>query len=263
MIKYLLIIPIILVLNGCERTQLVESDLNTQEFVVVRAELNSASVFSGVTFTKTVPIGVTYDIKAAELKDVKAYLKINGIQVIPLHYVRDGVYMPLYEIIILAGNTYELYAEWEGTTIYSSTKVPFIPEINSVSFINQGNYFKANIKSHTDEVYGAIWVIGRSGYLKSNSFPSLSSADSSSLYTSVITNNLPVQYSGNNYNGLRNIQVFSYDKQYAAYFNSAKLNVPDNNGFLHSGGAVGWNVYGNNVIGIFIGVGKGIITNVN
>ena len=74
---------------------------------------------------------------------------------------------------------------------------------------------------------------------------------------------MPSQYSENIYNGARNIQVFSYDKQYLAYFNSAKVNVPLGNAFMQNGGTTGWNVSGYNAIGMFIGVGIGIIRNVN
>ena len=35
------------------------------------------------------------------------------------------------------------------------------------------------------------------------------------------------------------------------------------NAFFQNGGETGWNVLGNNVIGMFIGVGKGKIKNVN
>ena len=57
--------------------------------------------------------------------------------------------------------------------------------------------------------------------------------------------------------------MFSYDNQYAAYFNSAKVNVPLGNAFFQNGGETGWNVFGNNVIGMFIGVGRGSVKNVN
>jgi hypothetical protein len=250
------------VFTSCERTQLVESDIPVQEYIVVNSQLNSGSVFNGVSFTKTLPVGVTYDIKAAELKDVKAYIKINGAQVIPLHYVSEGIYKPLYEILIQQGYTYELFAEREGTVIYSTTTVPYVPEIIQTNYIAGGGYIQANIRVHPNEVYGAIWVIG-DGYVKATTFPSLTIPDTNATSASVITNNLPEQYLGVNYAGIRNIQVYAYDKQYTAYFNSAKINVPNGDGFLQSGGTVGWNVFGTNVIGIFIGVGKGTIQNVN
>src|ERR1039458_1700059 len=98
MIKYLFIIPFVFILVSCEKTQIVESDVPNQNYIVVNSELDAESLFKGVIFTKTLPLGVPYDIKEAELKDVTAYIKINGVQVIPLHYLHDGVYVPLYEL---------------------------------------------------------------------------------------------------------------------------------------------------------------------
>ncbi|MFA6977836.1 MAG: hypothetical protein WC209_00830 [Ignavibacteriaceae bacterium] len=261
--KYFIIIPFIFALISCEKTEIVESEINTQTYIVVNSELNPYKLFAGVTFTKTLPVGVPYDIKAAELKDVKAYIKINGVQVIPLHFTYDGIYKPKYdELIIEKGSTYELFAEWGETVIYSSTKVPSPPEIISVSYDAGGNYLQANIKTHPDEVYGAIWVIG-SGSAKDATFPNLSIPEASALNTNVITSPVPVQYRGSEYNGKRNIQVYAFDMQYTAYFNSAKVNVPVGNAFTQNGGTINWNVFGNNVIGMFIGVAKGNQKNVN
>jgi len=260
--KYLIIIPFIFILVSCEKTQVVESDVSYKSFVVVSSELNSESLFTGVNFTKTLPFGTSYDIKSSELKDVTSYIRINGVQVIPLHYTTDGLYMPIYELNIHSGNTYELFAEWEGNIIYSITKVPFPPVINNVSYDAGDNYFQANIKANAGEVYGAIWVIGN-GIVKASTLPNLSIPNAGTTNLNVITSTLPAKYSTGDFNGLRNIQVFSYDKQYTAYFNSIKMNVPLGNAFLQNGGTTGWNVSGDNVIGMFIGVGKGTITNVN
>lgn len=261
--KYLFIIPLIFVFVSCEKVQIVESEVQNQIYVVVNSELNPYKLFTGVTFTKTLPVGTPFDIKAAELKDVKAYLKINGVQVIPLHYKSNGVYKPLYDdLVIQKGDSYELFAEWGETVIYSYTKVPFPPETNNVSFNIGGNYLQANIKTNPDEVYGAIWVIG-SGTSSALTFPSLSVPKTDTYNMNVITNKIPDQFRGNEYKGMRNIQVYSFDKQYTAYFNSAKVNVPDGNAFMQNGGSVGWNVFGNNVIGMFIGVAKGNQKNVN
>lgn len=261
--KHLIIIPFIFFIMSCERSQIVESDVSNQSYIVVNSELNPYKLFAGVTFTKTLPVGIPYDIKAAELKDVTAYIKINGVQVIPLHYTNNGVYKPLYdELVIQKGHTYELFAEWGETVIYSATKVPYPPEINNVSYDAGGNYLQANIKTHPDEVYGAIWVIG-SGSAKDATFPNLSIPEASALNTNVITSTIPEQYRASEYNGKRNIQVYAFDKQYTAYFNSAKVNVPVGNAFTQNGGTINWNVFGNNVIGMFIGVAKGNQKNVN
>jgi hypothetical protein len=262
MIKYLILIPLAFILVSCENSQIVESDAPYQQYIVVNAEINPEALFPGVTFTKTLPIGVTYDIKTAELKDVTAYLRVNGVQIVPLHYSGDGLYKPMYDFLIHAGATCELFAERQGTVIYSSTYIPFPPEINSVSYNAGGNYLQAFIKPKPGEVYGAIWLIGTSN-IAATTFPEITSPDANTYNVSVNTTAMPDQYAGVNYNGMRNIQVVSYDKQYKDYFNSIKVNVPLGNAFLQNGGTAAWNVFGNNVIGMFIGVGKSSIRNVN
>ena len=57
------------------------------------------------------PLGVSYNIKQAELKNVTAYLIKNEVQVIPLHYTSDGLYKSLYEFYVREGESYELVAE--------------------------------------------------------------------------------------------------------------------------------------------------------
>ena len=262
MVKYLIIIPCIFILISCEKTGIVDSDLPLQNVVVVCGELNPGSTFEGVTFTKLLQVGIPYDIKKAELKDVIAYIRINNAKIIPLHYSGNGVYQPLYGLFIQAGSVYELFAEWDGNIIYSSTKVPYPPEINNVSYNSEGNYLQADINTRADEVYGAIWVIGFTS-VQANTFPFLSIPGAGNTNITVTTTEIPAKYSDNSYDGLRNIQVFSYDNQYTAYFNSAKVNVPLGNAFFQNGGETGWNVLGDNVIGMFIGVAKGNIKNVN
>jgi hypothetical protein len=261
MIKYLLIIPCIFLLISCENTTVIENDIPVQDIAVVCAELNPGTTFTGVTFTKMLPIGVTYNIKDAELKDVIAYMRINNAQIIPLLYTADGLYKPLYDLFIRAGNVYELFAEWGGNKIYSSTKVPSAPVVNNVSFNSGCSYLQADVSTRAGEVYGAVYVIGFT--LQANTFPYLSIPDAGTTNITVITSRIPDKYLDNNYNGKRNIQVFSYDNQYTAYFNSARVNVPLGNAFFQSGGATAWNVYGNNVIGMFIGIARGQVRNVN
>ena len=261
--KYLALFPFIFIFLSCEKTQIVESDASYQDYIVVNSELNPWKLFAGVTFTRTLPIGIPYDIKSAELKNVKAYIKINGVQIVPLHYVGDGLYKPKYnELIIEPGNSYELFADWEGTLIYANTTVPIEPVITEVSYNTGGNYLQANIQTQPNEVYGALWVIG-GGSVTASAFPTISVPGTDVLNVHVITSQLPELYREKQYNGKRNIQVFAFDNQYTAYFNSAKGNIPAGNAFTQNSGAIGWNVLGNNVIGMFIGVAKGKLKNVN
>jgi len=262
-ITYFLPVPLIFFMLSCKDASVVENEAAYKTYIVVSGELNPGKLFEGVTFTKTLPVGTAYDLSAAELKDVKAYLKINGAQIVPLHYVKDGQYKPMYnELFIEAGSSYELFAECRETIIYSCTTIPNVPEMAYVSYNAGEKNLKATIKAYAGEVYGAVWVIGNN-LAQATAFPNLISAEPGMLRVNVSTSEIPSPYTGTEFNGMRNIQVFSYDKQYSAYFNSAKVNVPIGNAFMQNGGVTGWNVFGNNVIGMFIGVGKGMVKNVN
>ena len=67
-------------ISGCENVDVINPQVDYQEYIVVRAELRAYNPFEGVSFTKTLPLDMNYDIKKAELKDVIAYLKIDGIK---------------------------------------------------------------------------------------------------------------------------------------------------------------------------------------
>jgi len=85
---------------GCEQVEIINPDTTFKENVVVRAELLAGENFAGVTFTKTLPLDIAYSISAAEIRNVTAYLKINKIQIVPLHYTSNGIYKPLYDLKI-------------------------------------------------------------------------------------------------------------------------------------------------------------------
>ena len=67
-IKYYFLL--IFILTSCENIDVIESDLPYEEFVVVRAQLESGSESWAVSFTKTLPLNVEYTIERAELTDV-------------------------------------------------------------------------------------------------------------------------------------------------------------------------------------------------
>ena len=50
-------------LSGCENVDVVETKIEYKEKIVVSSEITAGSIFSGVTFTRTLPIGEPYDIK--------------------------------------------------------------------------------------------------------------------------------------------------------------------------------------------------------
>ena len=58
------------------------------------------------------------------------------------------------------------------------------------------------------------------------------------------------------YNGQRFIRVFSFDKSFKAYFNSRTSSGNIDDPFIQGGGSTEWNVQGDNVIGMFVGVAE-------
>ena len=65
---------------------------------------------------------------------------------------------------------------------------------------------------------------------------------------------MPEKYSSPIYNERRFIQVYAFDKQFKPFFNSKDNNQPVGNYFIQGGGSIAWNVYGDHVIGLFIGI---------
>lgn len=252
---------------GCEDAEIVDADLGYKEYVVVRSELFADSIFTGVTFTKTLPLEETYEIKKAELKDVFAYLKVNGMQVIPLHYTSDGLFKPLYNIRIQATKTYELFAKVNGKSIYAYTYVPEVPRINNSTF-HSNQYVDVYIASKPNECYGSAFFVSPSpnGYAaRSKDFHSIVEAPSSNFNDIVLcrTQEIPTQFRTAIYRSVTYIQVFSFDKAYSDYFKTRGNNEPITNSFIQGGDPIAWNVKGENAIGLFIGINKSGIVPVN
>ncbi len=259
---YFLILPsILLFIASCDELDIINPDTVYKEYVVVRAELNALSNFEGVAFTKTLPINEPYDTNKAFLKNVTAYLKIDGIRIIPLHYYQGGIYKPYENIFIVPGSTYELFAMVESTSIYGITKIPQKPEVTSAFYSN--DHIDALVKSNPSEVYGAVWAIVNPS---NNSLIDIgadflsivnSSYDIPLLTTSVSTADIPNKYTSGSYNDYRAVKVYSFDTPYLQYFNTKNNNQPISNAFVQGGDRIAWNVQGNNVIGLFIGVAEG------
>ena len=73
---------------------------------------------------------------------------------------------------------------------------------------------------------------------------------------------LPEEYRSPQYDGTRLIQVFSFDKSFKSYFDSRTSGNSVDDPFIQGGGTVEWNVQGDNVIGMFVGVAQSVQVNV-
>ena len=142
----------ILILTCCESEEIIAPEVVFEEYTVVQAEIRGGEYFPAVRFTRTLPLGVPYDIEQAELKNVTAYIKKNGVQIIPLIYTSDGFYEPLDNFYVEGGDSYELYAERDDIFIYGKTIVPHEPVITAISLNQSDYYFTAEVSAGTNQV---------------------------------------------------------------------------------------------------------------
>ena len=253
-LKNILLAIAVIFLAACESEEILGPEATYEEYTVVQGVIEAGRYFPAVRFTKTLPLGVAYDIQKAELKNVTAYVVKNGVQVIPLIYTSEGLYKPLYDFYTEGGETYELFAESEGKYIYGRTLVPFEPEVSDASYHGGEYYLTANVKTKADEVYCALWTISGNPPAEADDYYSVS--ESSSLPNNTIavrTSTLPETYRSPAYSESRYIQVFAFDLSFRDYFYSRNSGGNINDPFVQGGGKIEWNMQGDKVIGMFIG----------
>ncbi len=255
-IKILFVLTLV-VISGCENEEILTPQVEYEEYIVVQAEIQANKYFPAVRFTKTLPLGVPYKIENAELKNVTAYLKRNGIQIIPLVYTSQGLYKPLDDLFVVEGETYELFAMRDETFIYSITRIPYKPEITNTYYSSSDHSLNAQVNSKEGEVYAALWAVTALPPASANDYYAVTSAVPGAAVT-VSTSALPETFRGNNYSNMRYIQVNSFDQSFKEYFNSRTSGSEINDPYVQGGGKITWNVKGEKVIGMFIGVTRGI-----
>lgn len=252
------LISFFFIFTSCEKQELLAPDISAEEFTVIQCELSPNTPLAGVRVTKTLPLGVKYDIKIAEIKNAALYLKIDYVKIIPLHYTSDGLYKPLYEIFPHEGEYFELFGELDGKTFYSKTKIPFVPQIISTTYNLSDNYAEATEKNESDEVYSAVWAVNSNLMETGKEYFNIVAATEGSYLQSITvrTSEFPEEYQTPYYQGRKYIQVFSFDKSFENYCKSKGTNNLDNNPYVQGTGETVWNIQGVKVIGMFIGVAK-------
>ncbi len=255
---FILIFFLIVGLAGCENTDTVEIPLPYQEDVVIQGQLVAGETFKGIRITKTLNINETYDIKKAEIKNAFAYLKINDVQIIPLHYTSDGMYLPIDTLFITNGDKFELYGEASGNKFYSETLIPHLPVVKSSNYNSSEYYLEASVQSYPNETYGSLWIIDKDLSKSATDFFSITNSEDLTInpISTTRTQYIPERYRSLIYDGRRYIQVYAFDKQFKSFFNSKDSNRPAESYFQEGGGAIAWNVFGDHVIGLFIGIAK-------
>ena len=251
-IIYILFLSLISI--SCQKIDIVESPSGYQKNIVVYSEIVANETFTGVQFTKTLPISETYDISKAELQNVIVYLKVNGLKIIPLTYTKNGIYAPDYNISFNKGDVIELFASYNNRSVYSKTTIPLSPIIQKIK-LTEKYFIEASVVPQPGVVYGALWIIlgsGVYGEIASDYFQIYKQENSDSIL--VRTNVIPENYrsSQNVY-----IQINTFDGPYIDYFLTRNNNQPINNAFAQVGAPINWNVHGDGVIGLFIGETKG------
>ncbi len=257
--KYISLISIfVLILVGCEKTDTVEINLPNQEYIVIQAKLIADEDFQGLRITRTLPVNETYDIKKAEIKNAFVYLRRNDVQIIPLHYTLNGIYVTTSALPIVSGDKYELIGEANGHKFYSKTFIPQVPVVTNFDYNANQYYMEANVKSHPNEVYGSLWVIDGNLNRAADDFYSVINTNTGDTLTNPLsttrTQELPEIYRSFSYNNRRSVLVYSFDKQFEPFFNSKNNNQPVESYFQEGGGTISWNVQGDGVIGLFIGM---------
>lgn len=255
------LIPIVflsLLFSACENSTDVGVTPPYQEYTVINAQLSAFKNFEGVKITHTLPLGVEYDIAKAEIKDAVVYLLEDGIRVIPLHYTSEGNYKPVMNISVKVRSTYELFATVNNKSIYGKTIVPDVPQIVNITDV-ENKYLSAEVEAKPGEAYGAAWLFssGSNNDLRANDFFSIESPDHYPSNVLVRTMDIPPPYNTPGYRDNVYIQVYAFDKAYKDYFITHTNSEPVTNTFTSGGGSVAWNVQGENVIGLFIGIAKG------
>ncbi|HCY74608.1 MAG TPA: hypothetical protein DHV28_01685 [Ignavibacteriales bacterium] len=265
--KYLKIISLLLLLifTSCENEELLNVDSAYKELLVVQSEITPGSNFPGVRLTKTLPLGIPYDINLSEIKDATIYIRIDSIKIIPLHYTTEGFYKPLYDLPVSSGEYYELFGERGNQTFYAKTKIPYQPNLENVFFDINGFYAGADVYSYSNECYAALWKVDAGTLKSADDFFQISTAENemSGGTISVRAASYPQEYQTNAYNGKRYIQIFSFDESFEKYFTTKSGNQVINNPYVQGTGSTDWNVEGRDVVGMFIGYARSDIHFVN
>lgn len=255
--KYIILFFVLITAYACENEQVVNISEIYQEKIVVRAELVKDSLFAGVTITKSLPLNSGYDINKAKLQNFTGYLKINNIEIVPLHHTKDGIYKPLHPLTINGNTKYELIANADGKQIYAQTFVPDTVFIRSVYYKDR-KFLEARITPNSNYVYGAIWALySNDVQKKSDDFYNISQSVGNLSEITVQTKEFPENLYNNS---LMAIQVYTFEKSFIEYFKTKINSQSISNSFGQGGGPVTWNVKGENVIGIFIGYTKSQFT---
>src|SRR5574338_49974 len=224
--KYLKIISLLLLMifTSCENEELLSVDSAYKELLVVQSEIIPGSIFPGVRLTKTLPLGIPYDINLSEIKDATIYIRIDSIKIIPFQPNLENVF-------------FDISGFYAGAVVnsYSNECYSALWKVDTSTLISADDFFQ--VSTSNGQVLGGT--------------------------VSVRTASYPLEYQTNIYNGKRYIQVFSFDESFEKYFTTKSGNQVINNPYVQGTGSTDWNVEGRDVVGMFIGYARSDIHFVN
>jgi hypothetical protein len=126
--------------------------------------------------------------------------------------------------------------------------------IQSAAF-NAAGYSEAILSARKDEVYGAVWIVNVPNAKSETDFFAIVSGSAGTL-VSARTSAMPVEYRGADHRFARAIRVFAFDPAFEKYFKTRGAIRDIDNPYIQTSGKTEWNVTGNNVIGLFLGIAE-------
>lgn len=254
-LSLIFLLSTILFITGCEKVDIVEIELPYHEKIVVNGIMQENVPLNGIHIYKTLPLDEEYSINKAEIRDAIVYIQ-EGVKIIPLKFVSNGLYRPLSSFIPQKSKTYEFFAKWNDKNVYAKTYVPANPKIISAYLITDasGSYIQAEIQNEVGAIFGAKCIVmeGSSVLYESNDIYNVSEHNDDKNAVITIRTPLIPRDILNTFKNNLSIKVFAFDKQFYNYSVTKKYSFPVKDTFVQSGGEVEWNVYGDG-IGLFLG----------
>ena len=252
---------LLILIIACQETKVVEIELPYTDYTIIYGELPLEAAFKGITISRSLPLNVIYDISDAEITNAIAYLKLNGIDIIPLTYSRNGLYLPYNTIYPSSGDYYELYVDIDGKNFYSKSVVPQLPSAKKIEL--NGDILNIEVFGNTDESYGAIWAYVDENEIiieQADDFYSIVDSKGDGQVVNIRTKSIPEDIRQEYQNGHLRVLLYAFGKNFGNYYNSKSLNTSIENALTQGGSPIFTNISGDQVIGAFTGSAKSLLT---
>ncbi|MCF6270093.1 MAG: hypothetical protein L3J41_10295 [Melioribacteraceae bacterium] len=257
--RVILLFILVIFLSSCENINNIEQELEYEKLYIVSGQISGGDENPEITFTKSLPLNTKFDIEKAEIKDVTAYIKTEDLRMYPLEYIKDGIYKPKYDLTIISGAKYELFALIDETRINGYTIAPSVPELVKARLIE--GHIECEIIPQEDVVYSCVYVLIENYQvgnpqiaLRESEFFSVEGPfDENSGSIIIRTGVIPQEYQTPSNQYRLGVEVYAWDKSYKKYFETKDNNKPIDDIFSQGGGSINWNITGENTIGLFIG----------